>query len=382
MPEPFKNLFSRDLIAGLADHLAARDPDFDRAGFEFAASDGLETLELKARSAQITAALEAYLSLDFATACAHLTAALHPDDDVDLSGKDMDAAGVRGWAVMPMADFVAARGAADFDLAMRTLEEMTKRFTSEGAVRPFIAADQPRAFEYLHRWAQSDNFHVRRLASEGARPRLPWNMQLTALIADPAPLPPLLERLRDDPVEYVRRSVANNLNDIAKDHPDLAAGIAADWLEGASKERARLVRHACRTLIKRGHASTLVALGFGPAKVSLAQMEIATPTVSFGETLEFEAEIVSDADVAQDIVLDYVIHHRKANGTTSPKVFKWKTLSLPPRGKVKLRRKHAMRPITTRVYYDGGHRVDLVANGATLGGAGFELTGAEAARKG
>ena len=375
MAEPFKNLFDPALVAGLAGHLARRAPDFDRGRFEAMALDGLERLELKARSAQITRALEAHLPADFGAACALLLAALHPEDDVDLSGKGIDDLGVRGWAVMPMADFVAARGLGSFDLSMATLAEMTRRFTAEGAVRPFIAADPERALIWLHRWAQDGNFHVRRLASEGSRPRLPWNMQLAVFVRDPSPLVPLLARLRDDPVEYVRRSVANNLNDIAWDHPDLVAVVAAEWIRGASPERARLVRHACRTLVKQGHPAALAALGFGPPRVALRALDVRTPVVRFGGALEFEAEVVSESDADQNVVLDYAIHHRKANGETRAKVFKGKVLKLRAGEGAQFRRRHPMRPITTRVYHDGGHRVEILVNGAVLGGADFELTG-------
>ena len=260
--EPFKNLFSRDLIAAMGGHLAARDPGFDRAGFEAMASAGLEELELKARSAQITRALEAYLPADFAAACDVLLATLHPDTGGVSDTAASDARGLRGWAVMPMADFVAARGLGDFDRAMGVLGEMTKRFSAEFAVRPFILADPGRAMGWLTAWAGDPSARVRRLASEGSRPRLPWGIRLKPLVADPAPLIPLLTMLRDDPSEDVRRSVANSLNDIAKDHPDLVARIARDWLRDAPRERARLVRHALRSLVKQGHAPTLAALGY------------------------------------------------------------------------------------------------------------------------
>lgn len=375
MPEPFKNLFNLPLIDGIGEHLLRHDPAFDRVGFVAAAGEGLEALELKQRSAQITRALERYLPDDFEIACDLMLAALDPDQSDDFSAEVSGNAGLRGWAVMPMTDYVAARGLAQFDRSMAVLAEMTKRFTSEGAVRPFIAAEPERAMAYLLAWSEDDNVHVRRLASEGSRPRLPWHMQLTGYIANPAPLIPLLTRLRDDPEEYVRRSVANNLNDIAKDHPDLVAEVARDWLQGASKDRIRLIKHGCRTLIKQGHAATLDALGFGPARVTMEGLRVLTPAVEFGGALEFVADLRSDADADQNIVLDYIVHHRKANGSTSPKVFKWKVLKLPARARVTLKRRHPMRAITTRVYYNGAHCVEVVANGVSLGAADFDLIG-------
>jgi 3-methyladenine DNA glycosylase AlkC len=226
----------------------------------------------------------------------------------------------------------------------------------------------------LRDWAADPYYHVRRLATEGARPRLPWAMRLPALIADPTPLLPILELLKDDGSEYVRRSVANNLNDIAKDHPDTVAGIARTWLAGATTERSRLVRHGCRTLIKQGHKGTLSALGYERPRLSPMRLEILTPTVRFGEALRFNISLASeDQDQDQDLIIDYVVHHRKANGKTTPKVFKWMTINLKAGASHDAVRKHAMRPITTRVYYPGAHRLEIVANGEILGGGDFQL---------
>ena len=375
MPEPFKTFFNVALIERMGAHLAARDPRFDRAGFVAAASDGLDALELKARSGQIADALEAYLPQDFAAACGLMLAALHPNTDAPISQMDMDDAGIRGWAVMPMAEVVARRGAPDLDRSMATLAEMTKRFSAEFAVRPFLAAEPARAMACMHRFAQDPNAHVRRLASEGSRPRLPWGMRLTAFVADPAPLIPLLERLRDDPSDYVRRSVANSLNDIAKDHPELVARLAADWLTDAPPERAQLIRHACRSLVKAGHPATLAALGFVPAQVE-TEVAITAQLVHYGGALHFAVTLRSGASAPQKLVVDYAIHFRKANGGTAPKVFKLRTLTLPPADTVRLARQHAIRPITTRRYYDGAHRLEILVNGTPAAEAPFTLQGA------
>ena len=171
----------------------------------------------------------------------------------------------------------------------------------------------------------------------------------------------------------MRRSVANNLNDIAKDHPDLVAEIAERWMQDASKNRVRLVKHACRTLIKAGHAGALEALGYGAAKVALADLSVATPVVQFGDALEFSARLVSEADEVQPVIVDYVIHHVKADGGRTPKVFKLKVAELPGSGTLALNKRHAIKPITTRVYYGGMHRVEIQVNGTVIGGAEFEL---------
>lgn len=374
MAEPFKNVFNADLIRAMGQHFARQSGDVDADRFAETAIAGLDRLEFKQRSEHIVDALETCLPDDFRSACAILTGALHPEDDVDLSDQTIDELGIRGWAIIPMAEYVARRGLDDFDHSLNVLKEMTKRSSSEFAVRPFLKADPERAMRHVAAWSRDGNYHVRRLASEGIRPRLPWGMRLHGFVDDPSPLLPVLKTLRDDRHEYVRRSVANNLNDIAKDHPDLVAGVARDWLAGnPGRDRERLVRHACRTLIKAGHGPALEALGYGPPQVALRALDLDRDTVGFGDALQISAELVSTGTAAQELIVDYVIHHRKANGQTSPKVFKWTSFRLAAGETRRLARKHAFRPITTRVYHGGEHRIEIQANGQRLGERAFTL---------
>ena len=291
MPEPLKNLFNPEMIALMGHHFKRVWARFDAAGFVDQATTGLEALELKQRSDHIGRALAAHLPGSFPDACKILRDSLHPDDDIDLSSVTMDEGGIRGWAIMPMCQYVANHGLHDFDLALQLQKGFTKRFTAELSIRVFILHDPDRALATLRDWAADPNYHVRRLATEGARPHLPWAMRLPALIADPTPQLPILELLKDDGSEYVRRSVANNLNDIAKDHPDTVAGIARTWLAGATKERKKLVRHGNRTLIKQGHKETLSALGYERPGLSPMELEILTPTLRFGEALRFRISL-------------------------------------------------------------------------------------------
>jgi len=197
------------------------------------------------------------------------------------------------------------------------------------------------------------------------------------LIQDPSPMIPILESLRDDPEEYVRRSVANHLNDIAKDHPDLVGRLANDWMRDADKNRERLIRHACRTLIKQGHPKALEGFGLGPPNLDLETFDIATPEVVFGTTLDFSAKLRSLSSDPQPLVVDYLVHFLKANGATSAKVFKWTKFTLAPGESRLLQRSHPIRPITTRRYYSGVQRLSLRINGRDFGDAEFELTEAE-----
>lgn len=374
LAEPFKNVFNRDLIAHMGAQFARQSSTFDRQRFTQLASDGIDALEFKQRSNHITEALSLCLPDDFTQASAILTSALCPKIEADISDTSGDPQGIRGWAILPMADYVAQKGLEDFDLGMDVLRELTKRSTAEFAVRAFLMADTDRAMKHVHRWARSPDRHVRRLASEGIRPRLPWGTRLGMFVANPSPILPILNLLKDDPEDYVRRSVANNLNDIAKDHPDLVAEIATDWLaDTPSLLRSRLVRHACRTLIKKGHQPTLQALGYHPALITLNTLVLDQKTVPFGQSLGISAELQSISDGPQELIIDYVIHHRKANGQTSPKVFKWKILQLNACEKITITKSHNFRPITTRTYYPGNHAVEIQANGISLGRQEFDL---------
>jgi 3-methyladenine DNA glycosylase AlkC len=372
MTEPFKSFFNKEMIAVMGKHFLRVFPDFDVKGFCVAAADNLEALELKERSAQITDALYAFFPDDFEQASTVIMDSLAPDESEVC---DVNMLGISGWGIMPMTHYVGTYGLNHFDISMTLLKEMTKRFTSEFDIRFFLLAHPERTLDILETWALDPSHHVRRLVSEGTRPRLPWAMKLQNFIDDPAPVISLLEILKDDEEEYVRRSVANNLNDIAKDHPDLVADIAEEWMKDANKNRKRLVKHACRTLIKQGHQKTLKALGYGKPQVALEHFKIVTPQVEFGNALMFEMSLASTSDTPQDLIIDYTIHHRKANGTTSAKVFKWKNTTLLPSGKIKASRKHNIKKITTRTYYEGIHYLEISVNGIFIGKDSFYLNG-------
>jgi 3-methyladenine DNA glycosylase AlkC len=291
----------------------------------------------------------------------------------DIEGDGMDGRGIRGWAILPLTQYVGEFGLDDFDLGMDVQKELTKRFTSEFGIRDFIAHDMDRALKTMTAWVDDPNVHVRRLVSEGTRPRLPWASTLPDFIENPEPVIPLLTILRDDVDEYVRRSVANHLNDIAKDHPDRVAGIAKEWMVKATPKREKLVRHALRTLIKNGHPGALSALGYGKPVLTLSAFDIQAPRVEFGNALNFSMCLMSDSRSDQDLIVDYIIHHKKANGKTSPKVFKWKNIVLKAGKDHKATRNHRIKAISTRKYYPGVHHLEIVVNGVCLGRLDFEL---------
>jgi len=371
--EPFKNLLSKEIIEGMAAHFQRQWSKFDAKGFVTAATKDLDTLELKARTERITDTMIEYFPADFEEAGEIMLASLGSPLDDNISAGTVDAKGIAGWAVTPLTHYVGLRGHDHFDFSMTLFKEMTKRASSEFGIRFFLLESPAKTLSVLKTWTTDNNQHVRRLVSEGIRPRLPWAMNLPIFIKDPFPVIDLLERLKDDEEEYVRRSVANNLNDIAKDHPDVVAKIAAQWIKGASQERIKLIRHACRTLVKNGHKKTLKVLGFKPPKIQKVSIDISTPEVVFGDALQFTMAICSDSNEDQSLMVDYIIHHQKANGRTSPKVFKWRTTTLPAKKTLTSTKKHIIKEITTRVYYPGVHTVEVMVNGVSVGAADFQL---------
>lgn len=370
--EPFKNNFSEQLVCCIADQLNKHLKSFSRDDFLAAILPLLESLELKERSQLIADTIHKVLPSNFKKRNAILIAMLHPIESSDSSLHSNDA-GIRGWGMLPLCAVVGQHGTDDFDASLEVLKEMTKRFSSEFDIRHFLLADQERALAILSHWVSDSCQHVRRLVSEGTRPRLPWAMQLPQLIADPTPILPLLDALKDDEEEYVRRSVANNLNDISKDHPDLVAQIAKKWMQANNKRRVKLLRHACRTLIKQGHPQALEVFGFATPKITLKAITIENPELLFGSSLKFSACIVSTAKKPQELIIDYLVHHKKNSGKLSPKVFKWKTITLDASKDITIDRAHSIREITTRRYYEGTHALSLRINGQDFGYEEFQL---------
>lgn len=289
-----------------------------------------------------------------------------------------------GWEVWPVTTAVATKavdegGRAAFDDAMALLARLTQLLTSEFAVRTLINYDPDRALEVMSSWARSQNEDVRRLASEGTRPYLPWAIRVTALTQRAGATVPILDELYRDPSEYVRRSIANHLNDLSRDHSDLVVQTATRWLADPDTNTAWVVRHGLRTLVKRGHPGALALLGFAPSVSSLTidGPHVDHEVVMAGHSIELRASIRNDGDTTVHLMVDYVIHHFKANGQQTPKTFKLTTATLNPGESVNLRREHSFRVITTRRYYAGPHAVSLQINGVQTAPTEFELVGAD-----
>lgn len=376
MAEPFKNLLNADVVQTTARQIQFVWPAFDMAHFESLALAELENLEFKARADHLASALQATLPKEFDHAASIIEASLAavtPDTDLSLL-QSTQQQGLAGWIVWPLGEFVVRAGMDQPQRALQTLHALTQRFTAEFAIRPFIVNHADLVFEHLHQWKSDPSPHVRRLVSEGSRPRLPWGLRLHQLIKDPQPSLPLLLHLQDDPSDYVRRSVANHLNDIAKDHPDILVNWLQTHLPSASDLRRRLLRHASRTLIKNGHQEVLIAWGLGTEFEGSKDWSISPRQVHIGESLGINLQLQSQSSKTQTLEIDYAIHFCKANGDRTPKVFKGWKLTLQPGARIELQKRHAMKLITTRRYYAGAHAVEVQINGQSLGLQEFALT--------
>lgn len=371
--EPFKNVFNQQLVTHIATRFSNEFEQFNAEAFVETVMENFDGMELKARSNQIKQALTIHLSDDFINVSEGILRTLAIPSVEEKHAPIHQDKGLGGWAIMPIGDYVAEQGLSHIETSMKLLFELTMRFSSEFAIRPFLDAHPEAVLALLHQHCEHPNMHIRRLISEGTRPRLPWGMQLTKFVEDPLPVIELLEKLKDDEAEYVRRSVANNLNDIAKDHPDLVASIAKKWWPKADKRRQRLIRHGCRILLKEGHPSVLATLGFNPPKLHNTQLNLDQTSVRFGDAIGFGIVLSSASKQPQKLMIDFAVHHQKSNGSMMPKVFKWKTVTLQPSSTETLSKSHLFKAITTRKYCAGEHAIEVLVNGGSVGKTSFEL---------
>jgi 3-methyladenine DNA glycosylase AlkC len=377
MAEPLKNRYGADVPEAIAAMICAVHPRFDADGFVRDALDGYAALGLMARGRKIAEALHRHLPQAFPNAVDILLASL------DRPHGRRAGAGMDGFLFLPHTEFVAAYGLDHFEDAMRAQHALTRRFTAEFSIRPFLERHPQATLQRLAQWAEDPDEHVRRLVSEGTRPRLPWGMRLRAFQRDPRPTLALLEKLRDDPSLYVRRSVANHLNDIGKDHPDLLNEVAARWMQDAGDARAWIVRHALRSSIKRGDPKALALLGYGAtAKIRLDDVRIRPKRATIGDKVVVAFDVVSTARRRQSLLIDFRVHYVKANGSTSPKVFKGRKLDLAPGDTSPCIYAIALIQRSTRTHYPGTHRVEALVNGVAYPLGAFELRAAPKSRDG
>jgi 3-methyladenine DNA glycosylase AlkC len=359
MPEPLKNMFSRPLLEPFAAEVQAVWKKFPAQIFLSQLFDAeWETLELKQRVRRISHVLQKNLPPEYRDALEIV---------MKTTQRYLDRLGdslTFEYTFLP--DFVEAHGVNSPDLSIPALEMLTRLSSAEFAVRPFLLRYSERMYAQMLAWSRHASPLVRRLSSEGIRPRLPWGMGVPALKRDPSPILPILENLKNDPAETVRRSVANNLNDIAKDHPDLVLRIAGRWL-GHSPETDWVVRHACRGLLKKGNAAALAHFGFqhGVEGIEISDLKF-SEKVRIGERLHFSFLVKNASNVAAQIRLEYGINYQTLSGKISSKVFKIKELELPAGKSEAIKRHQSFQDFTTRKHFPGAHRLRILVNGAAL----------------
>lgn len=325
----------------------------------------IDDLALGARSAHLAASLAVDLPVPYPAFAAIVRRAL-------------ESASLTGWMIWPVSVAVSAAAIADggeeaFDDGMQLLAELTHRLTCEWAVRAMLRARLERALGIMLAWTRSRDEHVRRLASEGTRPYLPWGTRVAGITRDARLTAPILNALYRDESEYVRRSVANHLNDISRHDAGLVCELATAWLAEGDENTPKLVRHALRTLVKRGDQEALGILGFVAADVIVDGPTLDRSSIVLGEELLICGAIRNSGQEPAKLVVDYVVHHVKADGSRTPKTFKISTTTLAPGETLEIAKRHKIVPITTRRYHPGVHAIELQVNGVRFGFAEFEL---------
>lgn len=363
-PNAFKLWIGKDVLRRIAKEISTVYPKFDQKTFVSLAPK-LDPLELKGRIRAVREQLRTLLPQDFRRAVKILVASTKNNN-------------LSGFALWPYTDFIQTYGLEHREESLRALAKLTSLFTAEFGIRPFLAKDTDESLTFLLACTKDSDEHLRRWASEGSRPRLPWGERLDVFIRHPEKTLPILEVLKNDDSLYVRKSVANHLNDISKDHPELVVNLLKCWLRAAKPEHLQriswITHRALRTLIKNGHIGALSAVGVSSKpKVKVVAFTIDKVRYKIGDRLAFSFEIQSLAKTKQTIIVDYIIHFMKSNQTTSPKVFKLKRFELAEAAMHQIAKAHHLKKITTRVYYPGAHAIEIQVNGTVMARAEWRL---------
>ncbi len=368
MAASLKTFFDAAIVRRIAREVRGAWPEFPAGPFTRDATTGLDAFELMGRARHIAGALRRHLPPEPERALGILVASLPPVGAVG------EGEGMAPFTYLPHVLFTAEHGLGCFEDAMRAQHALTQRFTAEFSLRAYLIHHQGPTLARLHEWARDPSEHVRRAASEGTRPRLPWAPRLPAFQADPTPVLALLERLKDDPSEYVRRSVANNLNDIGKDHPARLVATCRAWMRGASPARKALIAHALRTAVKRGDPDALAVLGYDARRRPEVREVTATPpSPVIGGRVALAVVVHNPGRRPLPVVVDLAVHFVKARGEARPKVFKLRSLTLAPGQEARLSKTLSLAQHTTRTHHAGHHRVEVLLNGHRTPGTTFSL---------
>ena len=349
--------------------------DFNLVAFDQEIKSNILNKGLGERIQLVRKTLYEYLPKNYKLALSILLKSLPNIIKSDAFDNKLDLSSQNGFIMISVTSFVARYGIDEYELSMNALKEMTKRFSAEGSIRYFIIKYPRRVIKTFKKWVNDESPHVRRLVSESTRPRLPMTMALPIFKNDPSPIIPFLEKLKYDQNLFIRRSVANNLNDISKDNPDVVVKLLKKWNLNNSKEMKWVIKHSLRTLEKKGNAEALQILGFSTdLKVTVNKFRIKNRKIKLGESINMDLEICTDSYREELILIDYIVYHMKANKKLSPKIFKWTKKKIPIKKPLSLSKTHFIKKISTRRYYAGVHEIHIQINGKIVAEAKFELT--------
>ena len=374
MAELFKNMFNAQFFDGFTKALKYTNKDFNEHLFLSQIMDEeWENRELLQRGMHITAVLKKFLPTNYKNAIEKILELVrHVKNTQYWVSVEKTRFGL-SLEYGILSGFISEYGLDDYEVSVRAIEEITQFTSCEGAVRPFIIKYPNEMMKQMLIWSKHEHWAVRRLSSEGCRPRLPWNMALPNLKENPAPILPILENLKNDTSEIVRKSVANNLNDIAKDNPETVIDLARKW-QGKSKNTDWVIKHGCRTLLKQGNKEALAVFGLNAVKnISIEDFQILTPKVKIGNSLEFSFKLLNNNNTKTKIRLEYGLYYQKANGTLSKKVHKISEKEYAENSITQITRKQSFRVVTTRVFHVGLHQVSIIINGNEFEKYDFEL---------
>lgn len=368
MAPQLKEIYHQKFFSALNLSLKSSYPKFNQQKFlDLIFDHHWQARELKQRMRHISHCLGQTLTNSYSQ---NIEILKQTAKSIDLEGDKMS-----GLSLVIFADYVEVFGLDNLETSLNALEFFTPYGSSEFAIRHFLVKYEKQTLEKLHQWAESDNYHIRRLASEGSRPRLPWGIALQKFKQNPTPIIPILEVLKNDQSEYVRRSVANNLNDIAKDNPDVALNLVEKWLQNSNPNLNRLVKHGARGLLKKGDKRALVLFGIkNHHKFRVESFDLQKTTVKIGEDLIFSLQLTNPQSKKIDskIRLEYAIYFLMNNGKYSKKVFQISEKYLD-KGNFIFKKTHSFRKISTRKYYVGEHKIALILNGEEVKTNKFNL---------
>ena len=358
--EPLKEMFNPSYYTKLADTFKQIHKPFATEKFLKDVLEPLAALSLNERMRHTSVTLHQHLPQDYSKAIAILREVI-PQLNT-------------GYTALVFPDFVSQFGTHNFKTSLSALHYFTRFGSSEFAIRTFLKLDFSQTIQHLYTWSEDENEHVRRLSSEGSRPRLPWSFKLDAVIQNPKHTQPILENLKQDESLYVRKSVANHINDFSKDSPDFVLKLIKGW-DQAHPHTAWIVKRGCRSLFKQGDKKSLAAFNYTKdVQVTVKNFKLTPTTVKIGDAINFAFDLVSKKKSVQKLMVDYRIHYAKKTGALLPKVFKLKELSLKPGESVSISKKQRFEDFTTRKHFPGKHKLEILVNGAVVKRAEFMVT--------